>query len=163
MEMKWKRNFEMEMETKKKNAPVQCFLHGLMSSVLVFYLAMVIWLLCLYPCTALMITYSVWLSSALVTRAMLQSSLVHMWEGLGKRLVAIWPWNESDFTWSWNKASIPTFAALFPDLLPLPVLIACSMWSNWCPHTHTLFYTSIWYTVESLYNGHHWEPTFCPL
>ena len=37
----------------------------------------------------------------------LQSSLVHMWEGLGTKLVAIWPW-----ALFWNKASIPTLVSI---------------------------------------------------
>ena len=45
---------------------------------------------------------------------MLQSSLVHMRDVLGTRLVAIWLY-ESNCTWSWNKASIPIHS-LIPRL-----------------------------------------------
>ena len=44
--------------------------------------------LCLYSCTVLC-DYCFWV--VLILQAMLQFSLVHMWEGLGTRPVAIWP------------------------------------------------------------------------
>ena len=139
----WKQKLEMEleteMETKMHQSLVQCFLHGLMSGVLEFYLPMAIGLaLWVMLCLNLLLYCAMWLHIqcdwiVFMWKAVLQYSLVHMWEGL------IWPWDQFP---SWNKANIPTLAASFPDLLPLPVLITSSMRSKWWLHTQALFYKS---------------------
>ena len=110
-----------------------------MSGVLEFYFPMAIGLaLWVMLCLNLLLYCAMWLHIqcdwiVLMWKAVLQYSLVHMWEGL------IWPWDQFP---SWNKANIPTLAASFPDLLPLPVLITSSMWSKWWLHTQALFYKS---------------------
>ena len=57
--------------------------------------------LCLLSCALWLDIQCGWL--VLMWRTILQSSLVYMWEGLGMRLVAIWPWEY--FVLQWDQGS----------------------------------------------------------
>ena len=80
----------------------------------------------------------------LMWQAMLQCSLVHVWEGLGTRLGEkhMWTIYENNFTRSWNKTSIPTVAAWFLQTYTIPHFQFCSLAVRESSYL-ALFYTMI--------------------
>ena len=79
----WLRYRKRKKMDKAHQPLVQCFFYRLMSNVLCQYY-------CIVFAFALAVCFVIIQCDWVVL--MLQSSLVHVWEGLGMRLVTIWPW-----------------------------------------------------------------------
>ena len=132
----WKWKLETEMWTKKHQSLVQCFLHSVLSHYSCIVLTngyrtgFMSHVLCLFSCTVLC-DYSFLV--VLMWQAMLQSSLVYMWEGLGTRLVAIWLWEL--YTYFILEQGQHSYSC---SLVPRPTSIPCSVWSKLWLHTQAL-------------------------
>ena len=107
MEIKWK------LETETGNGTKECTNHWYN---VFFRESWVVYILCDYSIQQLYM--SIVCTAELCLWLRIQCDWQHscgnqccnliwfMWEGLGTRLVAIWPWE-----WFWNEASVPTLAA----------------------------------------------------
>ena len=128
-------NWKQKWEQKTHQSVVQYFLHSVLSHYSCILLSngyrTGIRVMCFAFSLVLYSDYSFLV--ALMWQAMLQSSLVHMWEGLGMRLVAIWPWEL--YTYFILEQGQHSYSCSF---VPRPASIACRVWSKLWLHTQGL-------------------------
>ena len=115
MEVKWELQIVIGNRNRNNDAPIagavsslsthdKCALSLLLyCALVVILLAFMSHVLCLLYCALWLDIQCGWLVP--MWRTILQSSLVYMWEGLGMRLVAIWPWEYFYLVLEWDQRS----------------------------------------------------------